>query len=324
MRIFGLRGCSASALGSAVTAGFLHTPVSCSKLDAQIAKKNEEERRRQLDAAIEWSRTNGKKTGYPAVHLTDDDGKKVWPLISEGSVNRRLAGQVDSNNPFHKHQALTPQEERDLVETCKELNLHGQGIKREHLGKLAIDMLNLRPILNVGRDYTPLSANAKRMVERGEPSADWFTRFFAEHSDITEKRAGSEELMRAKWMTPRVSASHFEKLGASMERLGIMVDGKIPDPRRVLNSDECPNPWRGTGDRGKLIAGVGQPCRKLVSAARQHTSLDVLVGLDGWLADPHLILSAVHIQREMIPDKSKVPNSKISASEKGYQTVRPC
>eukprot|EP00966_Prymnesium_polylepis_P290600 6712078-Prymnesium_polylepis.1 len=62
------------------------------------------------------------------------------------------------------------------------------------------------------------------MVERGEPSADWFTRIFAEHSDITEKRAGSEELMRTKWMTPRVSASHFEKLGVSMERLGIMVD----------------------------------------------------------------------------------------------------
>ena len=121
-------------------------------------------------------------------------------------------------------------------------------------------------------------------------------------------------------MTPHVSGAHFAKLRVALEKAGILVAGKILDPRRVLNSDECPNPWRGTGDRGKLIAGVGQPCRKLVSAARQHTSLDVLVGLDGWLADPHLIFAAVHIQREMIPDKGKVPNSKISATEKGYQT----
>ena len=43
-------------------------------------------------------------------------------------------------------------------------------------------------------------------------------------------------------------------------RAGIMdADGKITRPAtRLLNSDECPNPWRGTGDRGKLIAEVGK------------------------------------------------------------------
>ena len=40
-----------------------------------------------------------------------------------------------------------------------------------------------------------------------------------------------------------------------------------------------------------------EPCKKLVSAARQHTSLDACVDLDGYLYDPHLTISGKHIQR---------------------------
>ena len=34
----------------------------------------------------------------------------------------------------------------------------------------------------------------------------------------------------------------------------------------------------------------------------------------------HLIFKGEYIQRQMIPDKSKVPGAKISATAKGYQT----
>ena len=103
-------------------------------------------------------------------------------------------------------------------------------------------------------------------------------------------------------------------LTATCKRAGLLdADGRITDARRFLNSDECPNPWRGTGDRGKILAEVGKPCVKLVTAAREHTSLDVLVGLDGWIGAAHLIFKGEYIQRQMIPDKEKVPNSKVSA-----------
>ena len=54
-----------------------------------------------------------------------------------------------------------------------------------------------------------------------------------------------------------------------------LVDGKIVDPQRVINSDECPNPWNATGGRTKFLGAVGEPCRRLISSAREHTSLDV-------------------------------------------------
>ena len=45
-------------------------------------------------------------------------------------------------------------------------------------------------------------------------------------------------------MTPAVSAAHLERLGATMQRAGILDSaGAITDARRILNSDECPNPW---------------------------------------------------------------------------------
>jgi hypothetical protein len=46
----------------------------------------------------------------------------------------------------------------------------------------------------------------------------------------------------------------------------------------------------------------------------------VLIGMDGFLYGAHLIFKGEYIQRQMIPDKSKVPNAKISATAKGYQT----
>ena len=114
----------------------------------------------------------------------------------------------------------------------------------------------------------------------------------------------------------------FAKLCAThIDRTGMMLeDGTISDARRLLNSDECPNPWQGTGGRSKVIAPVGEPCRRLITAAREHTSLDCAIGLDGHLYGPHVIFAGKTLQKAMVPDKSKVPYSHISVTEKGYQT----
>ena len=298
------------------------TIARCGKHDEVQRHKEAADRCQQFKEAIAWCRSfDTPKGGYAGSHRLDDDGGWYWPLVTEGSLNRRLKGQVDNEHPFSAHSVLTPQEDSDLVETCKELNEHGQGIDREQLGKMVYDSIFLRSTLNAGRDYAPLSANARAILDAGEVGLRFFTHFFADHPDLTEKRPSSEEILRAKWMTRAVSASHFEKLKATLNRAGLLDDdGKITDPRRVLNSDECPNPWRGTGHRGKIVAAVGKPCVKLVTAAREHTSLDVLIGLDGHLYDAHLIFKGEYVQRQMIPDKSKLSNSKISATTKGYQT----
>ena len=319
MRIFGrLGGASPWRLAACVAPLAVRAPAECGKHEDVTRFRREADRCAQLRDAVEWCHENNKR-GYAAWNRKDDEGQKFWPLVSEGSCNRRLNGEVDFDHPFAAHSVLTPDEETDIVATCKELNAHGQGIGRKQLGKFVLDSLLLRATLNEGRAHTLLSHNARQIVEAGEVGQGFFNRFFADHPDIAEKRAAAEEILRAKWMTREVSASHFGALTATLQKAGLLDDrGKITDPRRVLNSDECPNPWRGTGDRGKIIAEVGKPCVKLVNAAREHTSLDVLVGMDGHLYDAHLIFKGEYVQRQMIPDKSKLPNCKISATAKGY------
>ena len=320
MRIMGRLFCGSSLRAAACMAPLaLRSPAQCGKHEEVEKFKQEAERTRQLKEAVEWCQLE-KKRGWAGSHRKDDDGEWFWPLVSEGSINRRLNGKVELDHPYSSRSVLTPQEEADLVATCKELNSHGQGIKREQLGKMVLDSLILRPVLNEGREYAPLSHNAQQILKAGECGQAFFTRFFAEHKDLAEKRPAREEILRAKWMTPEVSASHFEKLKATLARAGLLdSEGKITDPRRVLNSDECPNPWRGTGDRGKIIAEVGKPCVKLVNCAREHTTLDVMISMDGHLFDPHLIFKGEYVQRQMIPDKSKL-RAKVSATSKGYQT----
>ena len=321
MRIFGLLQRSSWSKVVVVAAPLVSpSPAWCGKHEDVERYRREAERCAQLKEAVAWCNETGKK-GYAASHRLNDDGEWFWPLVTEGSCKRRLAGDVDNDHPWSSRSVLTPAEETDLVATCKELNAHGQGIDREQLGKMVYDSLLLRETLNAGRDFTPLSHNAKQILESGQVGQGFFSRFFADHPDIAEKRAAAEEILRAKWMTREVSQTHFAKLRATLERVGLLDErGQITDPRRILNSDECPNPWRGTGQRGKIVAEVGKPCVKLVTAAREHTTLDVLIGMDGHLYDSHLIFKGEYIQRQMIPDRAKLPNSKVSATAKGYQT----
>jgi hypothetical protein len=316
---------SFSALAAPLTAAVpLVGCVSKSKHEQHQRHLEEAARVQQLREAVEWCTEDASKPkgGWAGAHRWNyDTGDWWWPLVTEGSLNRRLKNPVLMDHPFAAHQVLTPDEEADLVATCKELANHGQPLGRDQVGKMVHDALLLRPVLNEGRNFAPYSTAAKHILKAGEVGQAFFARFFEEHPEISERKPCSEETLRARWMTREVSARHFEKLSACLARAGLLDDlGRVIDPRRVLNSDECPNPWRGTGERGKVIAEVGQPCVRLVSAAREHSSLDVLVGLDGHLYGPHLIFKGEYMQRQMIPRKEAVGFAKVSATKKGYQT----
>ena len=318
-RLRGITSLRSVALPAAAAQVQLFAHCGGSRHDAVQKQKEKKSVEQQYAEAMAWCTENNVKA-YAGAYRKGESGERVWPDISQGSLDRRLTGKVDNTDPHASRRALLPTEESQIVEAIKEKNAHGQGIDRKELGHLVMESLALRPVLNRGRNYVPLNQAALKIVEAGEPQQDWFAEFFARNPTITEKHACNEKVLRAKWMTPLVSANHFEKLGAMLLRAGILVDGMVADPRRLLNSDECPNPWQGTGGRSKVLAEVGKPCVKLITAAREHSSLDVCCSLDGHLFGPHVIFAGKVYQRQMIPDKTKVPFSHVSVTEKGYQT----
>lgn len=291
-----------------------------SKHDVAEAAKKEEQRRAQYGEAMAWCQENQCSAYAATQRKADGTDSSRWPLISERGLRDRLCGAVDNSRPYANKAVLTQAEDDAIVAACIDLSRHSQGIDRKSLGEMVLESLELRPLLNRGRHYIPLSVNAQNMLDTGKVGHEWFTTFFAKHPSIAERHPCAEEIARARWMTKANSLLHFQLLQETLERAGILSDGKILDPRRILNSDECPNPFGGTGGRGSVIAPVGEPCRKLISSARQHTSLDACIALDGFLFDPHLIFSGQYIQRQMVPNRKNVPNSVISVTEKGYQT----
>ena len=194
----------------------------CGKHEDVERFKQEAARTAQLKEATVWCKENNKR-GYAAAHRLTDDGEKFWPLVTQGSCNRRLDGMVDVDHPFSAHAVLTPQEEQDLVDTCKELSAHAQGVDREHLGKMVYDSLLLRADLNAGRDSTPLSHNARQILEAGEVGQGFFSRFFADHPDGTRRLSRPCQPPKRPRQRPgpllTTCSPHGSRLGSSCCRL---------------------------------------------------------------------------------------------------------
>ena len=108
MRFF--TGCTARLLPrlaacSATGAGL--NLAHCGKHEDVQRFKKEAARTEQLKEATAWCKENNKR-GYAAAHRLADDGEWFWPLVTEGSCNRRLDGRVNIDHPYGKRQLPRP------------------------------------------------------------------------------------------------------------------------------------------------------------------------------------------------------------------------
>ena len=135
-----------------------------SKAEAIVKRKMIEEKEKQIQEAVEWCKENGRK-GYAAI-MTGN-----FPLIKDrGTIDRRLNGKVNCKKEHLR--ILAPDEEQSVVEYIKNKNRCHQGISRQHVTKLILDILRIRDHCNNklggGRRYMKLNANAKRTLKAGK------------------------------------------------------------------------------------------------------------------------------------------------------------
>mmetsp|Transcript_32130 Transcript_32130/g.88075 ORF Transcript_32130/g.88075 Transcript_32130/m.88075 type:complete len:193 (+) Transcript_32130:315-893(+) len=146
---------AAAALGAAMSPA-AHA-MGVSKHDAVQSYKEEAARAKQYSDAMKWVAEIDKRTAYAASILQlDGTDKLVWPLINAKSLKLWIDGKVNNETPWAAHRALTVGEEKDIVEAVKLLNLHGQaeGVDREQLTRLVMESLEMRPVLNRGRQVS--------------------------------------------------------------------------------------------------------------------------------------------------------------------------
>lgn len=144
-------------------------PVVCvygkpnSKAESIVKRKQINEKSSQIEEAVKWCEENGKR-GYAALNT----GR--FPLIKDrDTIDRRLKGEKINNKKEHLR-ILTPEEERSVIEFAKNKNRCHQGVTREDITKLVVDVLKIRQHCNLklrgGRKFVKLSPNAKHALDK--------------------------------------------------------------------------------------------------------------------------------------------------------------
>ena len=134
-----------------------------SKAEAIMERKNIYEKEKQIQAAVNWCKENGKK-GYAALQTGN------FPLIKDrGTIDRRLIKNVNSKKEHLR--ILAPEEERSVVEFIKNKNRCHKWVSRNQVTKLILGVLQICNHCNKkvgGRKYLKLNVNAKRALGNGK------------------------------------------------------------------------------------------------------------------------------------------------------------
>ena len=141
------------------------------------------ERQRQLSEAVEWALEHGKR-GFATAHRKDGSGAEVWPLATEGAVDRRLDAKVDGE--IHSA-VLLAEEELAIAQQC-----NGHKFTAEHISGLLMDVLKKRAFSasQPGSGVLGLSWNAKQMLTRNKIGSNFFRRrggWYSRHPDTAEE-----------------------------------------------------------------------------------------------------------------------------------------
>lgn len=224
-----------------------------------------------------------------------------WPWSRGGTVkastlNDRLTGVTKDGD--QRNAILLRQEADDLAKVARCKNWIGTPEGRTWLSDQVIAMLVKRKSINWGRNHAmmKLSRNAKKTLERGKISDDFFNRFMA-RKDIKEYTPRTLEDRRYQWSTEGNMSQYKTELEQVLKKVGAAKcddNGEIEtiDMRRIFTSDECPSILgevsRG-GKGGKVIAGVGDAAVKHSISNKQRLSYDPYVTLSGDFLVHHII-----------------------------------
>ena len=119
---------------------------------------------------------------------------------------RRHIQHADTGKAGHPP-VLLPNEEREIMETCKIFSDWGFGLTKVNIINVVADCLRHTKRPNPFKD--------------GIPGEDWW-KFMKRHSELTKRKPQSLQLLRAKAATPeRVNHWFIECLKPTLDRLGL-------------------------------------------------------------------------------------------------------
>jgi hypothetical protein len=276
-------------------------------------------RRKLARAAAQSAFENG--VGAKAALKTDQFKDKgltynmVHPLIVElkgAGKNVRLDAPRD-----HHNQILTNAERLALAEWVLACADGQQPKGRTEISAKVREVLLARHASNKRRQWCggSIRLNAQELAVARNSDAhlakNFFERFFpwcrARGIKVEEGTERSQDKERAVKMTEAVVERHFYGefgLEAELIDAGVMdpVTKVIEDPRRVLNSDETPQPIDAPqkGSRPKVAKREGMPVRKATTTSKDILSVNMTWDLGGHLYGMQAVLKLLNLHSALV------------------------
>ena len=238
----------------------------------------------------------------------------VHPLLAELKAPGKNV-RVDAPRD-HPKQVLTNAERLQLAEWILACADGQQPKDRVQVSAKVREILGSRHSSNKKRQWCggSIKLNAEEMLvlqsKDKTRSTNFFQRFYpwcrAKGIKIEEGVARSQDETRAVKMTEAVVERHFHGefgLEAELIDAGVMDPQTkvIEDPRRVLNSDETPQPIDAPqkGRRGKVAKHQGQAVRKATTTSKEILSINMTWGLCGHLYGMQAVLKLKELHSQL-------------------------
>ena len=275
------------------------------------------EKRKQAHAAAHWALENGKGSRAACASGRFGDVKVVTrnvvePLLRELKEHGKIADDRD-----HHHQILSNIERRKLAEwvlACAD----GQHPKdRTKISAKLREILRARHKRNKqlkwSHGFLRLNETELAAVQSKEPrmASSFFERFYpwcrAHGIAVEEGVERSQDQNRAVKMTNKVVERHFHGefgLEAELVDAGVMnpITKAISDPRRILNSDETPQPVDAPqkGRRPKVAKRRGKAVRMATATSKESASINMAWDLGGHLYGVQVILKLKELHTQLV------------------------
>lgn len=327
-------GAAAEALTSPVERKTPKGHFSVSTLHGRLTEQRS--KLKTLQAAERWLAEDSARTKAEAAKEFDIPSYKLKYHLSK-------AGKRAENH------ILTEKEELRLVEWIEGSadNLNSACFEeisiqvRKYL--MARNVRNKNPSTPVAA-RVPLTKHERRLVadNRAHVSKRWMQRFFGLYADrIQYKAEKKQDAKRTKKQTEATVRRHFEGafgLRAELSDAQVMdKEGRIDDPRRLINLDEVCQFLDYQTQRSKCAGRTGKALQRSGHENRETVSVTTIGDLGGFIYGLHAIVARKHHSVSMtdclhVPEhfhsfddqiylfESRSTYSLISTTDKGVQT----
>ena len=209
-------------------------------------EEKHKEKQDQIKKAVEWCKEHN-KTAYSAIQ------SGLFPLVkTERSIRRRLDGDIQHGAEKRYCTILTSKEEEALVKYLKNKNRACQGVTKQKLTEVILDILLIRQLEHQrsrGRRGVPLSCNASRALSTKTIGKSFWKRWDTIHKDIIKKQQGHTTVKRAVNCSYEMACKHLDDLTEELISAGIFTNAKKLktgswrgdiDLSIIFNHDETP------------------------------------------------------------------------------------